>query len=189
MGTSQTSSGKPNCRGLDLEKTSRLRSRQNFFLDIPFYRIDLSPGDNGALTDAAEMMRPKNQRWLALLGIIVGIYLSVRLGQYAYKEVRYRRELNALSGALKPGTKRSEVESYLRSRNIEFSQMCCSGEKLKAMDDLVQVGHEKAGLICIERHVYVAFQFAAVEPNDKWVADSDRLVGTTLFRSVCLDMP
>jgi hypothetical protein len=25
-------------RGLDLEKTSRLRSRQNFFLDIPFDR-------------------------------------------------------------------------------------------------------------------------------------------------------
>jgi hypothetical protein len=38
MGTSQTSPGKPNHRGLDLEKTSRLRSRQNFFLDIPFDR-------------------------------------------------------------------------------------------------------------------------------------------------------
>jgi hypothetical protein len=36
--TSQTSPGKPNHRGLDLEKTSRLRSRQNFFLDIPFDR-------------------------------------------------------------------------------------------------------------------------------------------------------
>jgi hypothetical protein len=38
MGTSQTSPGKPNYRGLDLEKTFRLRSRQNFFLDIPFDR-------------------------------------------------------------------------------------------------------------------------------------------------------
>jgi hypothetical protein len=67
--------------------------------------------------------------------------------------------------------------------------MCCSGEKLNAMDDLVEVGHEKAGLICIERSVYVAFQFAAVEPNEHWVANSDRLVRTTLFRSVCLDLP
>jgi len=38
MGTSQTSPGKLNHRGLDLEKTSRLRSRQEFFLDIPFDR-------------------------------------------------------------------------------------------------------------------------------------------------------
>jgi hypothetical protein len=38
MGTRQTSPGKPNYRGLDLEKTSRLRSRQKFFLDIPFNR-------------------------------------------------------------------------------------------------------------------------------------------------------
>ena len=38
MGTSQTSLAKPNSRGLDLEKTSRLQSRQKFFLDIPFDR-------------------------------------------------------------------------------------------------------------------------------------------------------
>jgi phage/plasmid-associated DNA primase len=38
MGTTHTSPGKPNYRGLDLEKTSPLRSRQKFFLDIPFYR-------------------------------------------------------------------------------------------------------------------------------------------------------
>jgi len=38
MGTSHTSPGKPNYRGLDLEKTSPFRSRQNFFLDIPFDR-------------------------------------------------------------------------------------------------------------------------------------------------------
>src|SRR2546428_9390556 len=35
---SQTSSGKPNQSGLDLEKTISLRSRRKFFLDIPFYR-------------------------------------------------------------------------------------------------------------------------------------------------------
>src|SRR5262249_60942560 len=38
MGTSHTSPGKLNDRGLDLEKKYRLRSRQNFFLDILFDR-------------------------------------------------------------------------------------------------------------------------------------------------------
>jgi hypothetical protein len=38
MGTSQTSPEKLSYRGLDLEKTSPLQSRQKFFLDIPFDR-------------------------------------------------------------------------------------------------------------------------------------------------------
>jgi hypothetical protein len=41
MGTSPTSLEKPNYRGLDLEKTPRLRSRQKFFLDFPFDRTTL----------------------------------------------------------------------------------------------------------------------------------------------------
>ena len=38
MTTGHTSPGKLNYRGLDLEKTSRLRSKKKFFLDIPFDR-------------------------------------------------------------------------------------------------------------------------------------------------------
>ena len=38
MDTSQTAPGKLNDRGLDLKKASRLRSMQNFLLDIPFDR-------------------------------------------------------------------------------------------------------------------------------------------------------
>ena len=134
-------------------------------------------------------MRLKNQRWVALFAVIAAICVLVPFARFARREAQYVRSLNAFSNVLKPGMKRSEVETYLKSRNVEFSRMCCSGAKLNAMDDIVEVWHEKAGLICVERSVYVAFQFAAVEPNDKWVADSDRLVGTNLFRSVCLDLP
>src|SRR5215469_17559932 len=38
MGTRQTSLAKPNSSGLDVKKTSRLRSREKFFLDFPFDR-------------------------------------------------------------------------------------------------------------------------------------------------------
>src|SRR5215467_15786575 len=38
-----TSLAKPNSNGLDLEKTSCLRSRQKFFLDIPFDRTHQRP--------------------------------------------------------------------------------------------------------------------------------------------------
>jgi hypothetical protein len=135
-------------------------------------------------------MKLATKHWLALLAfVIVALYVSVTLALYERKEARYQRELKRFSEAYKPEMKREDLENYFRSRNIHFSQMCCSGEKHNAMDDLVEVGHEKAGFICEERYVYVAFQFAAVEPNDKWVADSDRLVGTTLFRSACQTMP
>src|ERR1051326_7401707 len=43
MGTSHTPPGKLNYRGLDLEKTSPLRSKQKFFLDIPFDRTHCAP--------------------------------------------------------------------------------------------------------------------------------------------------
>jgi hypothetical protein len=126
---------------------------------------------------------------VSVLAFVAAICISIPIVGLARSEAQYHRRLNEFSMALKPGMKRSEVEAYLRSRNIEFSQMCCSGAKLNAMDDLVEVGHKNAGLICIERSVFVAFQFEGLERNEKWVDDSDQLVNIDLFRSVCLDLP
>ncbi|HET6180760.1 MAG TPA: hypothetical protein VFE61_27830 [Candidatus Sulfotelmatobacter sp.] len=134
-------------------------------------------------------MKARSKRWVLLLAIVGAICISVPLAGFARGEVQYHERLSDLSKAVKPGMRRVEVEAYLRSRKIEFDRMCGSGASLGAMHDLVEVGHKKAGLTCIERSVYVAFQFAAVEPNDKWVAASDRLVNIDLFRSVCLDLP
>jgi len=131
----------------------------------------------------------RSKRWVLVLAFVTAICVLVPLVGFARGEVQYHRRMNDFAKVLKPGMKRVEVEAYLRSQNIDFGRECCSGTKLGAMDDLVEVGHKKAGLICIERSVYVAFQFAAVEPNDKWVADSDRLVNIDLYRSVCLDLP
>src|SRR5215813_1063391 len=39
MGTSQTSSEKPHDRGMDLEKTSRLRSKAELFLEVPLIEL------------------------------------------------------------------------------------------------------------------------------------------------------
>ena len=59
MGTSQTSLEKLNYRGLDLEKTSPLRSRRKFFLDIPFDRTSLR-------TFSAEIDCPREKKRLCL---------------------------------------------------------------------------------------------------------------------------
>jgi hypothetical protein len=58
------------------------------------------------------------------------------------------------------------------------------------MDDLVEIANEKKGWVCQEQVVYVAFEFAATESMRDLAADpEDRLVRTSLYRSVCLDLP
>ena len=76
------------------------------------------------------------------------------------------------------------------SRHVPFNRDCCVGPERGTFDDLVEIAHEPEGWVCQEQVVYVAFEFAAVEPKTQWVADpEDRLVKTSLFRSICLDLP
>ena len=57
-------------------------------------------------------------------------------------------------------------------------------------EDIVEIAHERAGWICQEQLVYLRFEFAAVEPEKKLVAESgNSLVRISLNRSLCLDLP
>ena len=136
-------------------------------------------------------MKMKAQHWVALIAAIAGIFVLVHIAGIVYRNVQYRRALKAYSDVLKPGMKRSEVENYfIMSKYISFNRECCVGPKRGTFDDLVEIAHEKAGWVCQEQVVYVAFEFATVEPKREWVADpGDRLVRTSLYRSVCLDLP
>ena len=97
--------------------------------------------------------------------------------------MQYRRVLKAYSDVLKPGMKRSEVENYfIMSKYVLFDR--------GASEDVVDIAHEKAGWFCQEQIACLRFEFAAVEPMKGLAADpGDRLVRTSLDRSVCLDLP
>ncbi len=98
------------------------------------------------------------------------------------REVAYKSALNSYSTALKPGMTRKEVEDYLRGNAVGFQQMCCIDER-SAFADLVKIGKEDAPWYCSEQNIYVAFQFAGVEPHeDLKVSDSDTLKRVTIFR-------
>jgi hypothetical protein len=76
--------------------------------------------------------------------------------------------------------KRSEVENYfVMSKYVSFRQ--------GASEDVVEIAHEKAGWLCQEQVIYLAFEFDGVEPNEPKPGDS--LLRTSLNRSVCLDLP
>src|SRR5262249_61721181 len=98
----------------------------------------------------------------------------------ARRNAQYRRILKSYSDGLKPGMKRSEVETYfIMSRYVSFSHG--NVKPRGAYDDIVEIAREKEGWICQEQVVYVVFKFAANEPEREVAANpEDRLTGTSL---------
>ena len=108
------------------------------------------------------------------------------LGQNAQqkREAAYQAKLQPYSDVLKPGMTRKSVEDYLRAKSVAFGQLCCVDERSTSAD-LVKIGKEKHPWYCEEHNVYIAFQFAAVEPHKGWEAyDSDTLKRITIFHKL-----
>jgi hypothetical protein len=100
------------------------------------------------------------------------------------REAGYQTKLQSYSDVLKPGMTRKNVEDYLRAKSAAFGQLCCIDER-SALADLVKIGKEKHPWYCEEHIVYIAFQFAAVEPHKGWEAyDSDTLKTITIFHKL-----
>jgi hypothetical protein len=97
------------------------------------------------------------------------------------REAVYQAKLQSYSDVLKPGMTRKNVEDYLRGKGVAFGQLCCIDEK-SAFADLLYIGEEKHPWYCGKHNVFIAFQFAAVEPHKGWEAyDSDTLKSITVF--------
>src|SRR5882762_4215796 len=105
------------------------------------------------------------KQWLrpVLVVVVAGLFLlgiRYELKKQAQKgrEATYQSELRSYSQALKPVTKRKEVEDYLRSKNLDFSPMCCvepsDSAKRHTWDDLVKIGEEEHPWFCSEHFVY-----------------------------------
>lgn len=83
-----------------------------------------------------------------------------------------------------PTNRRTDVESYLSTKNVKFSNGCCIARNASALDDTTKIGQEDAPWYCSEHNVYVAFQFAAAaKPNKFATANaSDTLTAVTIVR-------
>lgn len=83
----------------------------------------------------------------------------------------YNLMLSRYSADLPVGTKRADVEDYLRQKDVEFGQLWPvdvpppAGEK-HAFADLVQVGHNHNGWpFCDGVSVYIALVFVGTRPD------------------------
>jgi|ERR1022692_741351 hypothetical protein len=117
------------------------------------------------------------------LGLAAAIWAYRSASAKAKREAGYQAALQEYSNDLKPGLARQEVESYLRSRGVRFTQMCCVGQPRDAWADLVKVGEESVSWPCSECYVNIAFEFRATEPHRlRESRNSDVLESVRIFR-------
>jgi hypothetical protein len=126
-------------------------------------------------------MKVKPHHLVALIvAAIAAIFLLAHMVGIGWRAAQYRAILKTYSDVLRPGMKRSEVETYfIMSKYVSFNR--------GASEDTVEIAHEKAGWVCQEQVVYLTFKFDGVELNEPKPGDS--LVQTSLNRSDCLDLP
>jgi hypothetical protein len=124
---------------------------------------------------------------LTLIGI--GIRREWKRQAREKREIEYQSALHSYSQLLKVGMTRKEVEDYLRTKNAQFSQMCCvdSKEMRKGIwDDLTRVGEEDPPWFCNHHSVYIAFQFIGQKREAAiWQADpSDTLKNISVYHQL-----
>lgn len=108
------------------------------------------------------------------------------------REAAYQLALSEYQRVLRPGVTRTEVEGYLRSKNADFSHMCCvepnDSAKRHTWDDLVKIGEEEHPWFCSEHFVYVAFRFADHVQGENGHSvkddDSDTLKTVSIFHQL-----
>lgn len=98
------------------------------------------------------------------------------------REAAYQSTLHQYSQDLRPGLRRTEVESYLRARNANFSWIFTAfgGRRESQYADILKIGEEAAPWYCSEAYVYVAFEFSGVEKFKQ--NNSDLLERIEIFR-------
>jgi hypothetical protein len=123
-------------------------------------------------------------RGLVLLVTLVSVCDAAKPSAKEKREAAYQTWLHSYSDVLKPGMTRKYVEDYLRSKGVTLQQFCCIDER-SAFADLLKIGKEKHPWYCGEHNVYIAFQFAAVEPHTlPETHDSDTLRSVTVFHQL-----
>lgn len=120
-------------------------------------------------------------RWLGLLILVVLIVVGVNLVSSSEKresEKQFQATLAQYRSAVKAGSSRADVESYLQKQNLSFDRQVGS--------DRAKLGEMPRNLFCQPWKVYLDFQFKGTETPANAVRDSDVLTGMDLHREgVC----
>ena len=76
------------------------------------------------------------------------------------RQIVYQEAVNEYAVALKLGTSRSEVESYLHSRDRKFERSSRLSNSASGAADLVKIGAERPPWFCSRLDFFAAFKFS-----------------------------
>lgn len=118
-----------------------------------------------------------------LVVLIVVLVSAVQRSEQKDSEARFQNTLASYRTALKPGSTREQVESYLNQQNTSFTTGGC--ESATACDR-VDLGQEPRNLFCQPWKVSAEFRFGHTEPAAGDPKNSDLLTAIELHREgVC----
>lgn len=124
--------------------------------------------------------------WLGLAVLVVLVVVLVSAVQRSERkeaEVRFQNTLASYRAALKSGSSREQVESYLHQQNTSFTRSCCEPG---IFHDRADLGEEPRNLFCQPWKVSAEFQFKNTEPPADAAKGSDLLTNIDLLREgVC----
>ena len=124
--------------------------------------------------------------WLgiaALVVLVVVLVSAVQRSERKEAEVRFQNTLSSYRAAVKPGSAREQVESYLHQQNTSFTRSCCEPG---VFSDRADLGDEPRNLFCQPWKVSAEFQFKNAEPPADAAKGSDLLTNIDLHREgVC----
>jgi len=120
--------------------------------------------------------------WLGLGALVVLVVVAVSAVQRSDRkeaEVRFQTTLSSYRAALKAGSSREQVESYLHQQNTSFTRSCCEPG---VFSDRTDLGDEPRNLFCQPWKVSAEFQFRNVVPPADAAKGSDILNNIALHR-------
>jgi hypothetical protein len=124
--------------------------------------------------------------WLgiaALVVLVVVLVSAVQRSERKEAEVRFQNTLSTYRAAVKSGSTREQVESYLHQQNTSFTRSCCEPG---VFSDRADLGDEPRNLFCQPWKVSAEFQFKNAEPPADAAKGSDLLTNIDLHREgVC----
>ena len=120
------------------------------------------------------------KRWRVIFVVVLaalvvgGIYRAAQQKAQQQREATYQQKLRSYADALRKGMSRRDVELYLRSRSILYSQIGTGDQKAATL--ITKIGEEAAPWYCSERNIYVAMEFTPVRQHDPWDGDDSDIL-------------
>jgi hypothetical protein len=123
------------------------------------------------------------RQWLFVSWVVVLVLAIVTVVSFVrakHNDQPYRTTLAAYRAALSPGSRRDQVEDYLRGKGMTYERTCCA---VGIYSDRTKIGEQAPHWFCAKQDVYLDFKFDNATPSEDVAQGSDILKKIDLYQS------